>query len=143
MATFTIKRGDSAPPLEISLVASGTTPKTYWKKGDDRPDNRATATDIIQVRFIMKGSDNKIVGATESTPYTGLATSVDVGDSKTVLSYYWGPNDTAVAGTYQGEFEVIYKGPEGSENAFGRKRTFPSTAGDTLVINVTQDLNDE
>lgn len=136
MATFTIKRGDTAPPLEISLSIAGTSPKEYWKDADDRPDNRNNPTEIFQVRFIMRGADNKIVGATLSNNYTGIAQPYNDGN-KTVLTYYWKAGDTAVAGTYQGEFEVIY----GSSS--GKKRTFPSTAGDTLVINVTADLNDE
>ena len=137
MATFTIKRGDTAPPLEISLSIAGTSPKQYWQAGDDRPDDRSNATSIYQVRFIMKGTDNKIVGATTGAAYTGIAEPHNVSGEKTVLTYYWKTGNTAVAGTYKGEFEVIYG------SATGRKRTFPSTAGDTLIISVTPDLNDE
>ena len=138
MATFTIKRGDTAPPLQISLSIAGTSPREYWSAGADKPDGVNTR-EIKQVKFIMKGDDNKIVGATSQSNYTGIARS-DTANNKTVLTYSWGPNDTAVAGTYSAEFEVVYKDARGGD---GKKRTFPSTSGDTLIINVTPDLNDE
>ena len=129
MATFTIKRGDTAPKLEISLSVAGSSPKEYW----------STQESIESVHFIMKGTDNVIVGSTPTQKYTGIGTKNTNSSSKTVLIYEWGANDTKVAGVYNAEFELTLK--DASNNI--TKRTFPSTDGDSLIINVIPDLNDE
>lgn len=149
MATFTIKRGDTAPPLKIALSIAGSNPKDYWQRTDDKPDfvgNVETSRDINKVRFILKSSDNKIVKTGASgTSDTGKAEAIEVAgtggsNSKTVLAYYWNSGDTNIAGTYTAEFEVYFD--DGTGNP-GKKRTFPSTEGDSLIVNIVPDLNDE
>ena len=138
MATFTIKRGDTAPQLQISLSIAGTDPRTYWNAGLDKPDG--SLRNVARVYFIMRGAANVIVGGTSSKKYTGIAEDPVTLNNKTILAYTWNSGDTNVVGTYNAEFEVHYEGPGG---ATGKKRTFPSTAGDNLIINVVADLNDE
>lgn len=138
MATFTIKRGDTAPQLKIALAVAGTNPKTYWSSGSDKPDGNVR--EIHSVRFIMRGEDNNIVNSSFNKKYTGLATWSTSTSNKTILAYTWNSGDTSVAGTYNAEFEVVF---QDASRAEGKKRTFPSTDGDQLIINVVADLNDE
>lgn len=137
MATFTIKRGDTAPAIEIALSIAGTEPREYWDASLDKPDALVTR-EIKEVRFIMRDNSQVIVGATSNKNYTGKGTFVTSG-GKTILAYSWADTDTRVAGTYNAEFEVWY---ENATGGFGKKRTFPSTSGDSLIINVEADLND-
>jgi len=53
-------------------------------------------------------------------------------------NYYAG--DTAVVGTYFGEFKIYY-GNTGSGDVQLKHRTFPSTPGDQLIINILPDGN--
>jgi hypothetical protein len=53
--------------------------------------------------------------------------------------YYQG--DTAIPGTYFGEFKIYYHNTGSGTNQL-LKRTFPSTPGDSLVINILPDGND-
>lgn len=137
MSTRTIKRGDTAPALEIALSITGTEPREYWDASLDKPDGLVTR-EIKEVRFIMRDNAQKIVGATSAKNYTGLGTFSTEG-GKTVLAYSWQDGDTDIAGTYNAEFEVIY---ENATGGYGKKRTFPCTSGDTLIINIEADLND-
>ena len=137
MSTFTIKRGDTAPALEIALSIAGSSPREYWDVGNDRPD-ALVGRDIYEVRFIMRDNAQNVVGATKAKNYTGVGTFVPE-SGKTVLAYSWQEGDTRVAGTFNAEFAVIYESPTGGP---GKKRTFPSTSGDTLIINIEADLND-
>ncbi len=137
MATFTLKRGDTAPAIEISLSKVGTEPREYWDGSADKPDGVNTR-EIKEVRFIMKSIDNVIVGSTSVTQYTGIG-SFKTDASKTTLAYSWKEGDTITAGKYKAEFEVIY---ENATGGYGKKRTFPSTTGDTLTISIEEDLND-
>jgi hypothetical protein len=137
MATFTIKRGDSAPALEIALSIAGTEPREYWDASDDKPD-ALVQREIKEIRFIMRDNAQQIVNSASNKPYTGLGTFQTV-SGKTILAYSWADTDTTVAGIYNAEFEVIY---ENATGGYGKKRTFPSTSGDALTINVEADLND-
>ena len=137
MSTFTIKRGDTAPALEIALSIAGTEPREYWDASLDKPDAIVTR-EIKEVRFILRNEEQVIIGATTNQNYTGLGSFVTTG-GKTVLAYSWNEGDTVTAGTYTSEFEVVY---ENATGGFGKKRTFPSTSGDTLIINIEADLND-
>lgn len=137
MSTFTIKRGDTAPALEIALSIAGTEPREFWDASLDKPDALVTR-EIKEVRFILRDAESNIIGATTNQNYTGTGTFVTIG-GKTVLAYSWNEGDTDKAGTYNAEFEVVY---ENATGGFGKKRTFPSTSGDSLIINIEADLND-
>ena len=137
MATFTIKRGDTAPAIEIALSIVGTEPREYWDASTDKPDGLVNR-EIKEVRFIMRDNAQNIVGSSSTKNYTGLGTFA-TNNGKTVLAYSWEEGDTNVAGTYNAEFEVVYQDAVGG---FGKKRTFPSTSGDSLIINIEADLND-
>lgn len=137
MATFTIKRGDSAPAIEIALSIAGTEPREYWDASLDKPDALVTR-EIKEVRFIMRDNAAVIVNSASNKPYTGVGTFRTEG-GKTILAYSWADDDTKVAGIYNAEFEVHYTNATGG---YGKKRTFPSTSGDALTINVEADLND-
>lgn len=53
--------------------------------------------------------------------------------------YYEG--DTALVGTYFAEFEIYYQ-TTGTVDSQLKKRTFPSTPGDQIIINILPDGND-
>ena len=137
MATFTLKRGDTAPAIEISLSKVGTEPREFWDGSLDKPDG-VNQREIKEVRFIMLAKDNTIVGSTSVDRYTGVG-SFRTESSKTILAYSWKEGDTITAGNYKAEFEVIY---ENATGGYGKKRTFPSTTGDTLTIIIEEDTND-
>lgn len=137
MAIFTIKRGDTAPPLEIALSIAGGGDGAYWNASTDKPDGASTR-EIREVRFIMKNTSNDIVGAVSPLNYTGIG-YFRTENGRTILGYTWNNNDTAVQGAYKAEFEVIYQSATGG---MGKKRTFPCTPGDVLMVNVDADLND-
>ena len=141
MATFTIKRGDTAPALQISMSIAGTEPRQYWNGGIDTPEGGNDIRQILYVKFIMRDQNQKIVAATSTKNYTGDASfGQDLNAvEKTILAYSWNAGDTSVAGNYNAELEVTYKDINGD---VGKKRTFPSTTGDSLIINVEADLND-
>lgn len=146
MATFNIKVGDTTPVLEISMKIASSDPVEYWNAPTDKPDG-VNNLDVHSVYFTMKNADtNEVVINREGG-------SVDQEGSRTILRYAWRKadpswpanqnvfkGDTGVVGTYYGEFEVFYK-----DNANpllpDRKRTFPCTPGDELIINVHEDLN--
>ena len=144
---------------------------TYAKDdvGGDNEDNAGSINRTI--KFTMKNAETGVIvglAANVAQRFTGFGVADDkiIGTEdlgggpidiiKTILRYNWQPpalgydsvtnpnvfpGDTGLAGTYTGEFEIIYEDPvTGSEN---RKRTFPSTPGDTLIINVVPDLNDK
>jgi len=77
---------------------------------------------------------------------------------KTLLRYNWASpddtynplvpvdgvyaGDTGIAGAYKAEFEVFYTGTGGG-SVQPKKRTFPATPGDVLIINILPDDNDK
>jgi len=114
MATFNIKRGDSMPPLVVSLRVSGSDPEEFWDANKDdavgEDDGIAIGTPIVV--FTMTNTvTGEIVGPPDNPPilnggkgdYTGLG-EIDeeiVGYSdppdntlpikKTLLRYRWTP----------------------------------------------------
>ena len=137
MATFTMKRGDTAPAIEIALSKVGTEPREYWDGSVEKPDG-VNQREIQQVRFILRDNAQNIIGSNSTQNYTGIGT-FRTESGKTILAYSWAEGDTAIAGTYNAEFEVIFENATGGP---GKKRTFPSSSGDTLVVNIEADLND-
>lgn len=129
-------------------------------------DNAATPPTGYTVKFTMKNlQTGEIVGHPSNTPnrFTGEGViyqkTVDL-VTYTVLRYNWrapdtgydpskavqsSPSiyqgDTAKAGAYRGEFEVLYPGATPGIQQF--KRTFPATPGDSLIINILPDENDK
>lgn len=173
MAIFNIKRGDSIPPIMLTMRVAGTDPQQYWDVRKDDvgsgtvEDNAGDPSSAgYEVRFIMKNiNTGELVGHPGITVnrYTGqgeIYTKTIGGEQVTVLRYNWrAPDeaydptsstqvstiyagDTAKAGAYRGEFEVIYPAlPGAGVQKF--KRTFPSTPGDSLIINILPDENDK
>ena len=137
MASFGIKRGDTAPPLEIALAIAGGGDGAYWLSSDDKPDGESSR-EIKEVRFILKNASNEIIGAQADAKYTGIG-YFSASDGRTVLGYSWKESDTVAAGTYNAEFEVIFESPTGG---YGKKRTFPCVNGDKLLVVIEADLND-
>jgi len=137
MATFSIKRGDTAPALKIALSIAGTEPREYWDGSIEKPDG-VVQREIKEVRFILRNSQEEIIGSSSTQNFTGLATFATTA-GKTELAYSWQDGDTSVAGTYKAEFEVFFQDATGG---LGKKRTFPSTTGDELIISIEADLND-
>jgi hypothetical protein len=82
LASLTIKRYDTAPPLTASLAVNG------------QPLDLTNAT---SVKLIMKSAGALV---------TGTCTIVDAVDGG--IKYVWAGGDTAVSGTYQVEFQVTW-----------------------------------
>jgi len=77
---------------------------------------------------------------------------------KTLLRYNWAApddaynplvpvdgvyaGDTGIAGAYKAEFEVFYP-TTGAGTSQPKKRTFPATPGDSILINILPDSNDK
>jgi len=178
MATFNIKRGDSMPPLIISMRIAGTSPEEFYNfdkddVGGQLNDNAGPLpSGVFQVKFIMTDlNTGKVVGLPENVAnrFTGFGTIYqqvipgefeDIGQTipkkKTLIRYNWQQpataydavtnptafaGDTGIAGVYSGEFEIIYATSDtGSQR---RKRTFPTTPGDTIIVNILPDSNDK
>lgn len=84
---FTIKQDDTLPEIQATLLDSSTPAQPVGLGG-------------CSVRFIMT---NK---ATLQVQVDEPAEIVDAGLG--VVKYVWQPNDTSVAGTFNGEFEVEF-----------------------------------
>lgn len=93
---FRIKRGDTLPPLEVTL----------GKPVPDEPETLEGAT----VRFVLRQE-----GASDPA-VTGAAEVVDA--VARIVRYRWQSTDTQRAGHYLAEFEVSY--PD------GRIKTYPT-----------------
>lgn len=95
--TFYIKRNDTSPAIQYTLLVDGT------------------AVDITgaAVRFHMARDRHIVVDA--------VATTVNAVGG--VVRYDWQPDDTVSAGTYDAEFEVIY--PDGSIETFPNSGYIP------------------
>jgi len=176
MATFTIKRGDSMPPLMIALRVAGSDPTGYWdiskddvgRGGLNKEDNAPTPPALYVVKFILREQGTRrIVGlpANVALGFTGFGEIYEktvAGEKQTILRYNWLPphtdykpelgaaqanasiyeGDTAKAGTYDAEFEILYtETPEANTQKY--KRTFPGTSGDFLAVIIDADLNDK
>ena len=111
MATFYMKRNDTRPKLDVSL-----------KDSDDEYLDLTVSG--VSVNFTMKESDGStiIVDSQACTIVNGLTGSV---------RYSWAAADTATAGAYLAEFEVVY--------ANGDKLTVPTT--NPLAVVILEDYN--
>lgn len=92
--TFRIKEGDREPPLTATLVDA---------QGDPLDLSAASG-----VQFLMRptGVPTALVSAAATILGTGA------------VRYLWSATDTGAAGTFEGEFEVLY--------ANGKKQTVPN-----------------
>lgn len=147
MSTFNIPRGDTSPVLEVSLkIANSSEPTEYWDATSYKPDG-VNQLDIHSVYFTLKNT------STDAIVVNRQVGTFDQSGERTILRYAWKgadptwpadnaayPGDTGIAGTYKGEFEVTFQQNGASTNE-DRKRTFPCTPGDELLINITEDLN--
>lgn len=106
---FTIKQDDTLPEIQAVLLDSSTPAQPVQLVG-------------CSVRFIMT---NK---ATLAVQVDAEAEIVDA--SAGIVKYVWQPEDTSIAGTYNGEFEV--------EFSDSRLETFPNDK--YIQIRVKQDL---
>lgn len=92
----------------------------YIKRNDTSPSVEATLS--------AKGSPVDLTGATVyfhmSDGLGGLGTIVDPSTGK--VRYDWQAGDTATAGVYYSEWEVVY--------ADGKKETFPNDGYSTIKI---------
>jgi len=103
------------------------------KRGDRLPKLRATLRDSLGALPNLTGATVKFIMNDKST---GASTVADgacdvIGDPTLgVVEYAWALNDTRIASTYNGEFEVTY--------ADGKDETFPNAK--FIVIKITPDL---
>jgi hypothetical protein len=105
MATPKIKRGDTYPPLVMTL-------NSINNLGEEEA---VDLTNVTEVRIIIKSSAEALV-----------LEGVDVENAEAgEISYSWEDGDTDIAGTYQVEAEVEW--PEGVQ-------TFPNEGYSTLII---------
>lgn len=88
-AVFTIKQDDTFPVLEVGC-----------RQGDGSPLPLTTATGV---RFRMWAEGNL-------KPVIDEAAAVVVDADTGVVRYLWAPKDTAVPGSYKGEFVVDFPG---------------------------------
>jgi len=107
MATFTIKRGDSMPPLIIALRVAGSDPLDYWDISKDdvglgglsKEDNAPSPPSTYVVKFIMREvGTRRIVGlpANVAEGFTGLGVIYEKfadpptnSIKQTILRYNW------------------------------------------------------
>lgn len=87
MTDLSLVQGDTAPDL-IAVI---------HEEGD--PDTPIDLTDAV-VSFQMRKPDDR--------RYTVNAVCAIDDAAGGVVHYEWGPNDLAVPGDYQGQFEVVY-----------------------------------
>lgn len=103
-ADFSIKAHDLAPPIQAVLTIGG------------EPVDLTTATGV---KFIMK--------ATAGGALTVNAAAVIVAPPTSgTVRYDWTGTDTAIAGTYQGEWEITWPGP--------KKQSAPTTSYHSIEI---------
>lgn len=100
MADLTIKQHDTYPPLTAALKTSGVA---------------IDLTTATAVKVILKGATVTVTG---TCTVTGASTGA--------VSYQWVTGDTAVADTYNGEFEVTWSD--------GKIETIPNDSYFTVVI---------
>ncbi len=110
-AAIILKRHDTWPPVQATLTDSG---------------GPIDLTSAVSVEFIMKGmtSSTLVTGAcTVVTPLSGL------------VQYAWAIGDTAIADSYQVEFEITWDvGPP------AKTQTVPSSLAGDQVIQIDPDL---
>lgn len=88
MSDLELTQGDTAPDIQYKLHAAGNA------------NDPVNLTDC-SVAFQMRKPDDR--------RYTVNGDATIVGDpTDGRVKYEWGPNDLAVPGTYQGQFEVTY-----------------------------------
>jgi len=102
MATFTIKQGDTLPTLVATL-----------KNPLGVPVNLTNST----VTFRMADINGTV-------KISSAVTEVDFSNGR--VSYIWSESDTAEAGNFRAEFEVV--------NEQGKKETYPNTQPITISI---------
>jgi len=103
--SFTIKTGDTSPAIEYTLLEpDGTTPQSLVG---------------ASVRFHMRLQNTSGDAAVDSA-----ATITD--DAGGGVRYSWATGDTAIAGTYDAEFEVTFSD--------GTVETFPNSNFITVII---------
>jgi hypothetical protein len=105
MADFTIKRNDRLPKLRATLQQGS-------------PAAPIDLTTASSVKAIFK----EVGGA--ATTFSGTCTLIT--PSSGIVEYAWASGDTAVSGTYQGEFEIDW--------GAGLKETVPNDSYFTLTI---------
>lgn len=82
MADWTLKSGDTHPPIPGQLIVNGS------------PVSLATAD---SVRFLMRNGNSLVTGV-------GTITNAATG----TVEYVWQPGDTDDPGTYEAEWEVVW-----------------------------------
>jgi DUF4097 and DUF4098 domain-containing protein YvlB len=104
MADFTLKQGDTWPPLQATL------------SDENGPLNLTGATVSLDLKATNGGAVLALAGST-----TILAPATNG-----AVSYQWAVGDTATVGTYSGEFEITW--PNGTVT------TVPSATYFTVTI---------
>lgn len=146
MATFFIKRNDTAPPLVIAMRVANSGDADgenveYWDGGNYKADGEREYT-IKSTVFTMTNEDT---GYKKVNRGTGFSRTIE---GRTEIGYAWkstvGDTDMKdgeipISGeaTYRGEFEITFEATGGDL----KKRTFPSVPGDELLIKIYEDLD--
>lgn len=109
--TFSIKRGDTSPPIKYQLISSD--------------GSMQDISNYQEVSFFMR-NENKEVVVTGDT-----ASGVTVEDApKGIVSYSWSSGDTSTVGTYDAEWEVVF--------GDGTIETFPNNS--FITVKVKEDI---
>lgn len=105
---FTIKKGDTLPDITANLT-------TGPNAGSQSPVNLTTSTAIILViKPVAGGSATRLTGSAVAPLTNGN------------VKYVWQTGDTAIAGTYNAEWEVAF--------GAGRIQTFPNDSYFQVII---------
>jgi len=89
VADLELTQGDTAPDIQYKLHEAGN---------PNAPLDLTGATVAFQMR---KPDDRRYTVNAQAT--------VDADPTTGLVTYEWGPNDLAVPGEYQGQFEVTYQ----------------------------------
>lgn len=110
--TFTIKRGDTSPPIKFQLIAPDGAGKDIRGFND--------------VQFFMREAEDIDVVVSDN-----VAGEVDVVDAEQgIVQYLWQDGDTDSAGEYEAEWEVEY--------GDGSLETFPNN--DYIDVEIVEDI---
>lgn len=110
---FVIKRNDTLPALQLTLVDRGCL-------GGKQPYNLSGATDITFTMVSSCGDYKIFAQSAETVSYSGG-----------VIKYNWNPEDTNESGKFQGEFQITFSD--------GNKMSVPHNG--QIQIDIPKDIN--
>ena len=116
-APFEIRRNDTLPVYEVDVY--------------DKDGQPVGLTDVDEIVFTLWAEDGTVVLDREAAVVAAGTDAVTLNR----MRYLWGATDTDTSGRYTAEFEVTFNS--------GKKRTFPASPDQELVILIHDDKDAE